>query len=173
MNRQSFICLLQVVRWIVLHNFHFTQYKAVHLSISFSPILTWVCYLPHWSASLYEWPNEAKEREEEICPPETRVNQCDIFTSELRWACRPHFSGWQRRPLWKERQTIWTVNTSNTQTVDANNTMRWKSASRFHSGWIYFSQGCAEWGRGQGNLQSIHQSSNWFNHLAVMTRHCR
>lgn len=82
----------------ILHNLHFTQYKAVHLSISLFLILTWVC---HWSAFLYEWPNEAKERKAEICPFETPVNQCDIFTPELRLACRPHFSGWQHRLLYR------------------------------------------------------------------------
>lgn len=71
----------------------------------------------HWSPFLYEWPNEAREPKEEICPSETSLNQCDVFTPNLRWACRPNFSAMAAQtavPPQRGRQSFWTVNTLNT-----------------------------------------------------------
>lgn len=128
----------------------------------------------HWSAFLYERPNEAKKGKEKICPSETTLNQCDIFTPELWWASRPHFSARQPRHV-KGRQGFWTVSAPYTQTVNANNRLEVKICIQTPL-WLTPLEpalGCAERERGQvissGSLQSIHQSGSWFNHLTLKT----
>lgn len=88
-------------------------------------------------------------------------------------------SAGQPRLLHSRGRGFWTVNTPNAQTVDANSRPRWKFAFRHHSGSLHsFSRRCAEWERGQGNLQSISTVNSSIRQLIESPRsedskHCR
>lgn len=66
---------------------NFTQPPPLLLCVPLFPSLTWACYLasidlPFFMTGLMKWRREKRE----ICPSETSLNQCDVFTPALRWS---------------------------------------------------------------------------------------
>lgn len=159
-------------------NFDFTQYKTLHLSISLAladmSVPSPSIHLPSFMSGLMK----RRSKKGEICPSETSLNQRDVFTPELRWACRPQFSGRQPRLLLcrAEEDRAFELSTLLTH----RNTQSMPTADRggnLHLGTTVAdsTSACSVQSEGEVRviycqvLQSIHQSINEMNHLALKT----